>query len=244
MNIQVLHAHNKKIQYVEEGIGEPLFLIHGWGMIPQDYEETVSVLSKQFHVVSPFLIGAKDTDDRIDRIFALIENLKFERVIVVAHSFGAIAAIKFTHYFPERVKALVLADSMGIMLKRSLIKWVYYWLRHVSYLILQLNKHKNRTLFQRLTKDVWWQFVNYPLALPSELKLALANDSTAELEKIKVPILILWGADDTLIPMTVADRILQKNGYARLELQPGGHEWINAHPQILLYRITTFLESL
>lgn len=102
------------------GAGEPLFVLTGWnGSFPENKDMLVA-LSSYFDVYGIELpgIGQSDAppqdwsfDDFIPLINAVFAHYGIEKGMVLGHSFGCVAALKFARYFPQRVHYLILSNS-------------------------------------------------------------------------------------------------------------------------------------
>jgi pimeloyl-ACP methyl ester carboxylesterase len=107
---------------VDEGEGEALLLLHGWGAS----KELMAPISARLHgyrVIVPDLPGfgatapppvAWGVDEYAAWVLALLDRLGVEQVHVVGHSNGGRVAIALAAAHPERIGRLVLTDSAGI----------------------------------------------------------------------------------------------------------------------------------
>jgi non-heme chloroperoxidase len=111
-----------ELAYVEAGQGDPVVLVHG-GL--QDYRlwrEIVPRLAKQFRVIAysrrnhfPNAVdadGAPDVAGDIhgEDLATLVGLLRLQRVHVVGHSSGAVAAMFFAAKYPELVRTVALNE--------------------------------------------------------------------------------------------------------------------------------------
>ncbi|WP_287908793.1 alpha/beta hydrolase [Acinetobacter sp.] len=106
--------------YREAGQGQALILLHGISSGSGSWINQLDVLHQHFHVIAWDAPGyglsdGLDTDqpnatDYAQRILGLMEALNISNVILIGHSLGALQASAFTHLYPERVVALILAN--------------------------------------------------------------------------------------------------------------------------------------
>jgi pimeloyl-ACP methyl ester carboxylesterase len=119
--MQELQLPQGTLRYRDQGSGEPLVFLHGFGVNGRLWEEVVPRLSGDFRCLVPDLpLGAHAVPMNEDAdlsaqglaaiVAALLEKLGLERVTLVGNdSGGAIAQIVATKH-PERVGRLVLTN--------------------------------------------------------------------------------------------------------------------------------------
>jgi 2-hydroxy-6-oxonona-2,4-dienedioate hydrolase len=105
-----------RIEYAEEGSGEPLLMIHGAG---GGYDQGLLVGSDfgpGFRVIAPSRFGYLGTPvpqdcspaAQADAHAALLDRLGVEKCVAAGVSAGAPSAIEFALRYPQRVSALIL----------------------------------------------------------------------------------------------------------------------------------------
>jgi len=114
-----------RMHYVDEGVGDPIVLLHGnptWGFL---YREFVAPLtSAGYRVIIPDMIGfglsekpahehAHSLDGHIADLAALLRTLDLQRVTLVGHDWGGPTGLGFAFSNPARVRALVLMSTWG-----------------------------------------------------------------------------------------------------------------------------------
>lgn len=112
---------DKQVFYEVKGKGEPLLLIHGNSVSSKMFSFLLRKYSKDFMVIA-FDFPGHGKSDRLEKFetdfwffnskvaYALIEELKLDKVSVIGTSGGALVAINLGLEYPERVKCLI-ADS-------------------------------------------------------------------------------------------------------------------------------------
>lgn len=100
--------------------GEPLLLIHGAGIDHTEWQPQMEALGQHFQLIMPDLRGhgesGQTTTPYSIELFAedmigLLDVLKIERTLICAHSMGGPVAQCMAARRPERVKALILAET-------------------------------------------------------------------------------------------------------------------------------------
>ena len=110
-----------RLHYVRHGQGQPVFLIHGWPGFWFEWNQNIPALAERFDIVAPdmrgFALSVKPdlppeegyTDAVMAAdIAALVRDLGFERISIVAHDFGALWSQRFAREYPELLERLVL----------------------------------------------------------------------------------------------------------------------------------------
>jgi len=117
------HNGPVEIAYIDEGEGDPIVLIHGFGSnagVNWVYPSWVSTLTKagrrvvaldnRAHGASSKLYDRADYSLRImaDDVRALMDHLNIERADVMGYSLGSRIAATLALHHPERVRALII----------------------------------------------------------------------------------------------------------------------------------------
>jgi len=104
----------------EAGSGRPLVLLHAFPLSSAMWLEQRNGLSDVARVVTPDLRGfggsqlpdeAPSLDAMADDVVALLDSLSLDRVVLGGLSMGGYVAMALLRRAPERVEALVLADT-------------------------------------------------------------------------------------------------------------------------------------
>lgn len=109
--------------YRRTGSGDPLLLLHGVGSYSYIWRRIVPLLADRFDVIAPDLAGcgysdaqpdqALDLRAQYERIERLMQHLGTERAHVVGHDFGGAIAQLIAIDGAERVRTLMLINSIG-----------------------------------------------------------------------------------------------------------------------------------
>jgi pimeloyl-ACP methyl ester carboxylesterase len=104
------------IHYTVKGEGEPIVLIHGFGLDSRIWNKQVEELSKTNKVITYDLRGFGKSSlpsgrySHKEDLNELLKHLKIESAKIVGHSFGGEIAVEYALTYPERVKSLVLVS--------------------------------------------------------------------------------------------------------------------------------------
>jgi pimeloyl-ACP methyl ester carboxylesterase len=114
-----------ELHYLDWGNeGAPLLLlVHGMWDHARSWDWTARALRSRWHVIAPDLRGHGDSQWSSDGAYLhafhaldiadLIETLEGQQVTLVGHSFGGNVCGRYAALFPERVRKLVMVDSLG-----------------------------------------------------------------------------------------------------------------------------------
>ncbi|MES2410837.1 MAG: alpha/beta hydrolase [Bacteroidota bacterium] len=111
---------NTKISYTDEGKGTAVVLLHGFLENKTMWDKYVSLLVKNYRVITIDLLGHGETDclgyvhvmeDQADMVYAILISLRIRKVVLVGHSLGGYVGLAFAEIYPEYVKGLFLLNS-------------------------------------------------------------------------------------------------------------------------------------
>ena len=192
-------------------VKENLVFLPGWGKKSGDYQELLALLGQKYQVYPLDLLDDARIYDLVDfaqKVRGFLKKEKIPKTILAGHSFGGRVAIKLAISNPELISKLILINSAGIERKNLLIK--------------TLKKIKIKSeLFKSIfgSKDY--------LAAKGNLRETLINiveeNLEPELEKIKIPTLIIWGRDDHITPLWMGKVMATQIQGSTLSVISGDH---------------------
>ncbi|MGH9836377.1 MAG: alpha/beta fold hydrolase [Blastocatellia bacterium] len=216
-----------RVHYQEKGSGAPLVLIHGYTASTFVWKDVFEPLSEQFRVIAVDLKGfgfsAKPDGDYTRRaqgelVVRLLDHLKIDQAILCGSSMGGEAGLNAAHYHPQRVVALILVDSAGVTVSGggSITPGITEWpvigpaLAALALTSDSLVRDGLRKSFYDDSMATDEQTVAYyrPLKTRGGQRAAFLarrqaglNPVEPEINQIRRPTLIIWGAEDELIPL-------------------------------------------
>jgi 2-hydroxymuconate-semialdehyde hydrolase len=120
-------ADGYKVNYIEEGTGEPVILIHGAGAGVTawvNWRHTMPTLARTHRAIALDMLGFGYTDFArgavyskevwVDFLKSFIDALGLEKVSFIGNSFGGAMTLAFATRYPERVKNFVLMGAAGL----------------------------------------------------------------------------------------------------------------------------------
>ena len=124
--MRTLHVNGYSMAYAEHGTGTPLVLVHGSLCDQRYWAPQMGPLGEDFRVVAPSLrhcwperwdgVGDDFTiHQHVEDVGAFIDALGAGPVHLLGHSRGGHVAFRVAQRFPERVRALILAEPGGAL---------------------------------------------------------------------------------------------------------------------------------
>ena len=227
----------------------PVVLLHGWGLADHTYRDVIARIAAQnCRVIAPSMPGFGGTHDLPKENFSiagyghwvadLLRALDVdEPVVVVGHSFGGGVAIRFAHDHPQLVRSMVLVNSIGgsSWRKGSVMRSIaerplWDWGLHFPSDIWPI-RQATRVL-PVVIEDFIPNLFRNPRAIAKVSNLARRADLRNELEDLRkggMPITILWGSRDGIIPRESFEALCVAAGVEGTVVE-GSHSWLLADP--------------
>ena len=226
--------------------GPAIVLLHGLGSSLHTWDDWARELDG-FRVVRLDLpgfglTGPDPTGDYSDArsvqvLLALLDALEIPRASLLGHSMGGRIAWQFAAAHPERVQRLVLVSPDGFASpgfeynrKPEVPAIARLMTRVLPRFLLRLNlapAFANPTLIGEGLLDRYYDLLRAPgvrQAILDRTAQTLLQDPLPILARIRAPTLLLWGAQDAMIPIANAADYVRALPNSRLVTLPGvGH---------------------
>jgi pimeloyl-ACP methyl ester carboxylesterase len=240
-------------QVFRAGQGPPLVYLHSAG--GETHLETLAELTTDFDVIVPVLPGwgesegGEEIDGPEDVVFHLIDVWdvlglaeSLPAPIVVGTSLGGWMALELATRYPDRVRGLVLVNPVGLHLADAPIDEMFG--RSPAELAEMLFSDQQHPIAQAMhAMEEFTGDVGRRTEIPVELVLPMwkAMGATARigwdpylhnpklrgrLSRVTVPVLVVAGADDGLVPRAHAEVYTAELPDARLEVVEGAAHWL------------------
>jgi pimeloyl-ACP methyl ester carboxylesterase len=258
-----------RMRYFVGGEGSPLILVHGLGGAAANWTELVPRLVRRHRLLVPDLPGhggstalpaVAGLEPFADRVALVADREGMLPAPVVGHSLGGMVVLRMALRQPDDFPALVLAAAAGLSIGNV-------WGRNLLSVFSTIRpgrlaaRYRGRVSRSPLLRRLVFGFVSVadPAGLTDEAvegflaahllhtdvgsawRALRADDPREELEAIRCPVLVLWGAEDVQLPLDDAFEYTRRLR-ARLRVIPGcGHLLIGERPQACDRAIADFL---
>lgn len=224
------------INYITEGSGPCVLLLHGWGANIDTMMPIFNLLKNNFKVYALDFPGFGESDEpndvygvydyaRLTKSF--IDCMGMEEVILIGHSFGGRVSIVLSGQYKEMVRKMVLIDSAGLIPKRGLkyyFKVYSFKTLRFLYNTLFFWKDKNERLESFYKKFGSKDYQDSSGVMRKILVKVVNEDLRLHLKEIESSTLLIWGDEDTATPLYMG-KIMESEikGSGLVVLEGAGH---------------------
>ena len=230
-NSHFLNWRGAEIHYTDEGSGQPLLMIHGFGGAYTNFSKLSEIMKDKYRVIRIDLPGFGLSDfpevkegenflqDYRDYMAFILDTLHLDSVYVVGNSMGGAVTWYTALDHAGKVRKAVLLDPAGYDAEKVAGKLAMFKFKSFQRLF-----DKGMPMFMSWggIRKAYYRddeikeenvirnnkFSNREGNLQHMLHLALSHQfpDTALIQQIKVPTLIVWGKEDEIIPVEHAYR--------------------------------------
>ncbi|WP_353092704.1 alpha/beta hydrolase [Tissierella praeacuta] len=209
------------LNYIVEGEGKDVLVLHGWGANIDTVLPIVNILKEKFRVHALDLPGfgkSQEPNEPIDSfkyaeiVKKYMDNMKLKNVILIGHSFGGKLSIILGNRYPEMIEKIVLVNSAGLIPKRG----IKYYTKVYSFKFMKfLYKSfffwlKNEEMMERFYKRFGSTDYKDSSGVMRKILVIVVNENLLPLlSKIEAPTLLIWGDKDTATPLYMG-KIMEK----------------------------------
>jgi pimeloyl-ACP methyl ester carboxylesterase len=202
------------------GKGEPLVLIHGLAESTRVWYRNVPALAERYHVYLVDLPGFGSMR-HLRQQFNLhecaawldgwMQAVGLTTAHLVGHSMGGYVAMALAALRPEKIQRLVLVDSIGAPFDKvnNFKQGQYQALKAIG-----------------RTTPTFWPYIAYdylragPAMVLKAAQQILALDAAEVMTSVHAPTLLIWGAEDDLVPLAMSRPLHEKLAGSRLLILP------------------------
>ncbi|MDB5130504.1 MAG: hsaD 2 [Mucilaginibacter sp.] len=202
----------KGFNYIDEGEGEVLLLLHGLMGALSNWDEVIEEFKSQYRVIIPVLpiydlplltTGVKTMAKYVHKF---IVHKQLANVTLLGNSLGGHVALIYVLSHPAMVKAMVLTGSSGLyenafggsFPRRGSYDFIKEKVEYTFY--------DPETATKELVDDVY-RIINdrhSVIRILAMAKSAIRHNMKKDLHKINIPVSLIWGKNDKITPPEVA----------------------------------------
>jgi len=204
-------------QYIDEGQGETLLLLHGLFGALNNWEGVINHFKQHYRVIIPLMpihempIKEAGCEGLTEFIEGFVDYKALDKFTVIGNSLGGHVALIYTLRHPEKIQRLILTGSSGLFEnsmggsypKRGNYEYIKERVEYTFY--------DPKTASKELVDEVFEITNSIPkvMRIIAIAKSAQRNNMAKEIVHIKAPTLLIWGLNDTITPPEVGHEFNQ-----------------------------------
>ncbi|HNT79894.1 MAG TPA: alpha/beta fold hydrolase [Bacteroidia bacterium] len=238
-------------QYIEEGSGAPLVLLHGLFGALSNWTDVIDHFKEKYTVIIPLMpiytlpILNTNVKELAKFIHRFISFKGYHNVHLVGNSLGGHVSLVYITSYPENIASLTLTGSSGLyensmgnsFPKRENYEFIKSKVEYTFYDPKSASKELVDEVFGIINDK------NKLIRILSLAKSAIRHNMAKELDQIKQPVCLIWGIQDNITPKEVAEEFnrllpnsdlffIDKCGHAPMMEQPSEfnkvlHQWLD-----------------
>lgn len=255
--------------WLEGGEGPPLVLLHGPGESAVNFRWVIPELVREHRVVAPDLpahgsTGGAEEEWSEARVLEWLDAFLGRACggppTLLGHVLGGALGLRFARDRGERIRALVLVDSLGLGPFRPSLRFLAG--------LMGFQAHPTETTYRwfmgqcaydldalrRRMGGLWEPFVDYNLELATGpggkaagrmlRELGLPRIPPEELDEIAVPAALIWGRHDRATKLEVAQEASARHGWPLQVVEEAADDPARDRPAAFLEALRTALSSI
>src|SRR5215216_3365602 len=259
--------------YVQQGTGTPVILIHGLAASLHDWDDLIPELTKNgYAAYAPDLLGHGESprlevltyrmDWVFEHFFYWMKSLRLtEPAILIGHSLGGYIALEYARRLSARTRGLVLVNPFYSRAQLPFLIRKTYSRPNLSKLVIGKVPEKWFRFFVDVSSATIGHSVGALRSLPERIRAQTVLDYkrtppgvyhlpgaiseiTNLLPEINTPTLVVWGDRDRTLSPASFTRLVKALPKARGEVMHAGHVPHQSHAQEFNQRVLKFLEEL
>jgi pimeloyl-ACP methyl ester carboxylesterase len=240
-----IDAGGTRLAAMRRGKGKPVLCLHAIGHGARDFEPFTNLVGDAFEIIaldwpgqglSP-ADGKRPVAARYETLLkAAMDDLKLDRAILIGNSIGGAAALRLAAAAPERVAALVLCDTGGLVALTRLARFMI--LKNAAFFAAGERRAK---WFARAF-GFYYRWIVLPRA-PAQAERIIASgyeiagilreawegfaETDADIRElaqhVKCPVLVAWTKSDRVIVWSLCAKAARRFPDVRIKFFRGGH---------------------
>jgi len=196
--------------------GKTLVLLHGVNDQAGTWAAVVPALSRDYRLIIPDLAGHGESEPKtgpityelmLQRLHSILEHESVGKATIVGNSMGGWLAMLYALKHPEKVERLVLEDSSGMAWDMTGVPLVPTNREEADRMMRAVHGPETKTSDEVL--DALLKRKNTPLSR-FDLADVMQHFVDARLADLKVPVSLIWGHDDGILPLAYAKKLHER----------------------------------
>lgn len=214
-----ISINNINIHYIDEGEGQPVLMLHGWGSSVDAWRGIINSLKGVCRFIALDFPGCGQsgmpkapltTDDYSNLVLEFLKVINVQNPILIGHSHGGRVIMKLCGEGKINPPKIVFIDAAGLKPKKSFKSQVKVRTFKTVKFFLTLpviNKYTTDTLNKARAHFGSSDYNNAPAVMRRTLVNLVNDDMTDIVRNIKCPTLLIWGDCDTATPLYMAKKL-------------------------------------
>ena len=248
------NVNGTDIYYEVHGSGPPLVLAHGVGGNHAIWWQQIPYLSQRYTVVtfdhrgfgrSKEIPDGPHRKDYVGDLCGLLDYLEIDRAALIGQSMGGTSCLAMTGWHPERVAALVMSDTTGMM-NHPDVKPTQVWLSELAPLN-QADRALSGKFQQRspTLTELFLQLNSFNKANRFNVRSdGYTGPTPEEVIASGVPVMFIVGTEDRVAEPRALRRAHELVRGSRLvEFSGAGHSVYWEQPEAWNFAVCSFLQD-
>jgi pimeloyl-ACP methyl ester carboxylesterase len=263
----------KTVNYVQQGSGTPVILIHGLAASLHDWDDLIPELAANgYAAYAPDLLGHGDSPRLEARAYQMdwvfehflnwMKSLRLtEPAILIGHSLGGHVALEYARRVSAWTRGLLLVNPFYSTSQLPLLVRKTYSRPHLSEYLLGKVPETWFRFFVNVSSAAAGHSIGALRSLPERIREqtlldykrtapgvyhipGAIGDRSAELHEVSAPTLVVWGDKDKTLAASSFTRLVNALPRARAEILPAGHVPHQSHAETFNQIALKFLKEL
>ena len=224
-----------QVHFRDQGLATdslPIVLIHGTGTSLHTWESWVNELKNNHRIITldlpaygltgPNKTGDYSQDFYVNFMENFLSKLNIKRCVLGGNSLGGSITWAFALEHPERVGKMILVDAGGYPMVSKSVPIAFQIARMpivgnlfkyiLPYAVIEKSLQNVYVHDDRITPELIERYYDLASrtgnrkAFLDRMKSSIKNDNYLKIKTLTMPTLIIWGKEDGLIPLNVAEK--------------------------------------
>lgn len=228
-----------EITYLRVGQGPTILFLHGGFATPRGYTPLLERLGEHYTVIAPTHPGHGDsftlpktwTLEQFGVLYAeFFQALHMTPTTIISHSFGGAIGFLLASY--GLATKLIAFDPVGLPIPLSPQQYIRALTSEASATFAGIKQLKQFEEMVAAGSTIIYSAVKHPENHFWLLEHCSTMDLTKLFKKTTIPVVLFWGSDDQIVPLSVGENMKNILPNATLTVFAGrGHAYIATDPE-------------